>query len=158
MTPDYAIRNQIVMYARRCKGTPWVSQGRQPGLGLDCIGLAIEAAKGAGEWSDAWAVQVPANYGPIPHKNRFLRFMQKNLVQVSREEALVGDLLLLCFKSYPMHVGIIADQQRDGCIFGPFSVIHAMANMGYTHEQTWGPSFIVQGVYRFPGLAAREGR
>lgn len=47
----------IAAAARTCIGTPFRAQGRLPGVGLDCIGLAVFAVAAAGV-----VVAAPADY------------------------------------------------------------------------------------------------
>lgn len=49
--------SDIVTAARACIGTPFRAQGRLPGVGLDCIGLAAVAVRAGGVHVDA-----PADY------------------------------------------------------------------------------------------------
>jgi cell wall-associated NlpC family hydrolase len=43
-----SIAHDMVLAARECLGTPFQHQGRVPGVGLDCVGVAIYAARGVG--------------------------------------------------------------------------------------------------------------
>ena len=38
-------RNELMIAARSMVGTPFIHQGRVPGVGLDCAGFGIEACK-----------------------------------------------------------------------------------------------------------------
>jgi murein DD-endopeptidase / murein LD-carboxypeptidase len=147
---DLDTRKSILRAARAAQGTKWQHQGRHAGLGLDCIGLALLAAAAGGENM----AQVPHNYGIIPNAGRFLRFMQKNLVAIKPDEVLPGDLVLVCWKSYPMHVGVVADQFFD--MKRPYSMIHANAGDKKVVEQPLDHMTKVHGFYRFQLLAARE--
>lgn len=148
-------RLAITHHVRLAKETPWKHQGRQPRLGLDCIGVAIEAAKAAGEFTPEMAAKIPI-YGPVPHGRQFQHWMEDNLVQIKREDLLIGDLVLLCWRSWPVHIGVIADKLRDGNVHGPFSVIHSMADQGKVKEQTLGKYQVAHSFYRLPGLAREE--
>ena len=150
-------RRAIVAHCRALCGTPWVHQGRLPVLGLDCIGVAIEATKAAGEWTPEVAAQVPDNYGRIPHNNNFYKFLNRVMSPIAEKDKLIGDLALICWRSYTMHIGVLSDKLRDGSVTGPFSLIHALANFKRVDEQIFDPKFmVVHGYYRFPGLAAEE--
>ena len=46
MLPRWRRRAAAVAAARACVGTRFRPQGRVPGLGLDCIGVAVAAARG----------------------------------------------------------------------------------------------------------------
>jgi cell wall-associated NlpC family hydrolase len=43
-----SIAHNMVLAARECLGTPFQHQGRVPGVGLDCVGVAIYAAREVG--------------------------------------------------------------------------------------------------------------
>ncbi len=146
-------RLEIARAVRACLNTEWMHQGRRPGLGLDCIGLALIAARAVGEVTPEQEAEIP-NYGVIPHKNSFLRFMQRNLSLITWPEVLVGDLALICWRSYPMHVGIMVDRDARGSLQAPFDMIHADAASCGVREMIFDPKgVVVHGYYRFRGLA-----
>jgi len=144
-------RLKIVAAVRACIGTPWVHQARIPGRALDCIGLAIQAAKAAGDWRDEYD-PLCRNYGRIPHGNAFFTFMRDHLVRLEPDDKLDGDLVLMAVKSYPMHVGVLASFPN-----GQWSVIHAMAERGgYVVEEPFTRNLTPHSWWRFPSLAAEE--
>lgn len=95
----------VVAAARALVGTPYHHQGRKAGVGLDCIGVPILAARTAGA-----AVHDFAAYGPMPVPEILLREIAMDCEQVTIEQAKPGDVL--CFKSgmtHPSHFGIMLD-------------------------------------------------
>jgi cell wall-associated NlpC family hydrolase len=138
VTYHEAKRWSIVNAVRSALGTPWVHQGRFAGRGLDCIGLALIAARAAGEITPAQEATIP-NYGVIPHKNVFYHFMQDNLAYTPEEDALVGDLVLMCWRSWPMHVGVLVDGPQHTLV-APFDIVHAIVQTDFVAEHPFRPS------------------
>lgn len=143
-------RLKIDAAVRKCIGTKWIHQGRVPGMALDCIGLAIQAAIAAGDWRDEFD-PLCRNYGRIPHGNAFQTFMRDHLVPVGEDEKLMGDLGLFAIKSFPMHVGVLSEHRN-----GQPSIIHAHAEVGIVTEEPYGNHFKIRGWWRFPSLAREE--
>lgn len=143
-------RMKIDAAVRACIGTPWVHQARLPGRALDCIGLAIQAAKASGDWSPQLEAQIP-NYGTIPHRNMFYRFMADNLIQISAEEKEIGDLALMTYKSFPMHVGVLSKMPN-----GTWSMLHAMAELAFCCEEPITTRLKIHSWWRFPSLVREE--
>lgn len=92
--------------ARACVGTPFVHQGRQRGLGLDCVGLLVAAAQ---------AIEYPVAdlraYPPTPTPERLLEArLALSLDPVQEpEEIEPGDVLAFALASrerLACHVGI----------------------------------------------------
>lgn len=52
-----------IVAARSYIGTPFVHQGRQPGLGLDCVGMVFCAFLAAG-WQPLWTATADAIWRP----------------------------------------------------------------------------------------------
>ena len=77
------------------------------GVGLDCIGVPILAARAAG-----CEVHDFAGYGPLPMPEVLLREIAEDCEQIPTADAKPGDVL--CFKSgltTPTHFGVLV----DGC-------------------------------------------
>lgn len=94
-----------VAAARDCLGTPFRPQGRLPGVGLDCIGLAAVAVRAGGI-----DVDIPAGYALFGGGKRRLAEGLERLGFVSAPEwlALPGDLLLFQAGHRQQHLGICA--------------------------------------------------
>jgi lipoprotein Spr len=61
----------IVAAARSCIGTRFRAQGRKPGVGLDCVGVALFAAAAAGLGCTAIVVPLPGDImliAPAPRR------------------------------------------------------------------------------------------
>ena len=132
------LQSTIVAAARACLGTPFRHQGRAPGIGLDCAGLAVVALKSAGV-----DIHAPANYSRTPHDGR-LRAMidiQRGLRFVPRDDMQDGDVLLIKIGNEPSHVGICT---------GSGNIIHAYEQVGKVVEHRLDAAWQAQivAVYR----------
>ncbi len=91
---------QAVERARALIGTRFVAQGRDPAIGLDCVGLAllaygIEAAGVRDDYRLSGA-----------HRGAILHFAKARFRRVARPRRRAGDLLLLQPGAAQWHVGI----------------------------------------------------
>ena len=83
-------RQDIIDQARSMIGTPWRHQGRQPGEGLDCIGLIVCVMRNLG-------VTITDNptYGRAPIPSQFIEAVRAHVPEkpiVCKEP---GDMLLI---------------------------------------------------------------
>jgi cell wall-associated NlpC family hydrolase len=131
-------RADISRAALALVGTPFHPQGRAPGLGLDCIGVAVCVAQACG----------------IPVKDRLAYPMRPNgELQGELEARLVrvlgepqeGDLLLMAFDREPHHVAIVISENR---------IVHAhmRARKCVVQPHTGYWRGVTRAVYRFPGV------
>ncbi|MGF1607509.1 MAG: hypothetical protein ACFB22_14350 [Rhodothalassiaceae bacterium] len=135
-----ARQDRAVAAARACVGTPFRHQGRQPGHGLDCVGLILQAARELG-----LAVSVPADYGRAPDEARLPWELARagcRAVPVADQQS--ADILLFCVARRPRHLALRSDR----------GMVHAWAQSGRVVEhrisQDWAARLV--SVYRFPGL------
>lgn len=128
----------IVDTARACLGTPFRHQGRLPGVGLDCAGLAVVALRSAGV-----EVRDLKGYSRTPHDDKLRQVlnMQPGLSIVPKAEMQAGDVLLVRIGSQPSHIAI-----STGCEF----IIHAYEQVGRVVEHRLDPVWKAQivAVYR----------
>lgn len=88
-----------VTRGRTLVGTRFVAQGRDPGVGVDCIGLAIH--------SFGIEAAVPDDYRLAgDHRAQLFEFVSMRFRRVSRRRILPGDLLLLRPGERQWHLGI----------------------------------------------------
>lgn len=97
------MRSEFIAFARACIDTPFRHQGRVPGVGLDCVGLVVVAAREVG-------VPVIDNL-TYPHNpsDTFLRHMLvdvNHLTPCAFEDDQVADLILLRYTKRATHVAI----------------------------------------------------
>jgi cell wall-associated NlpC family hydrolase len=86
--------------ARLLIGTRFVAQGRDPAIGLDCVGLALLAF-------DVEGTAIPDDYRLSgSHGGAILAFAKKEFRRVSRRRVRVGDMLLLRPGATQWHLGL----------------------------------------------------
>lgn len=101
---------QALEAARGMIDTPFHHQGRKPGVGLDCVGLLVAAARAIG-----YPIIDCPGYSPDPRlDDRLIGYLKKNLdpVEGPRE---AGDVLVLKLntrKGSPCHVGLLSAPGR----------------------------------------------
>lgn len=126
MATDYAAR------ARALVGTRFRPQGRDPELGLDCVGLVL-ATFGMG--NDA----VRRNYRLRgDHRAEIERSLAGEFRKVGKTELRAGDLMLLAVTADQFHFAVRT--------VGGF--VHADARIGRMVESPGAPSWPLIGVYR----------
>lgn len=130
-------QESYISAARALVGTPFHAGGRCPGVGVDCIGVAVVAAKACGlKHRDVTAYPLRPN-GQLP------RELAAQLIRAERREP--GDILLMAFDDVPHHVAVYAGA----------TIIHAYAQARKCVEQPWAKYWgdKVRGVYRFREFA-----
>lgn len=128
----------IIAAARQCIGTPFRHQGRLPGEGIDCAGVALHIAAQIG----VRTFDVPG-YGRTPVNGLLEQSMdaQPCLQRQALADRQAGDLLLMRFASDPQHIAI--------CAGG--TIVHAYESAGQCCEHDLSSLWegrIVR-VYRF---------
>lgn len=114
-----------VAAARACLGTPFQHQGRQPGVGLDCVGLCVIAARAAGaEVDDVLGYSRRPHRGRLEHQLALQRCLQ--LAPVDQ-----ADFALMRFAREPMHLAVLAGD----------TIIHAFAQVGRVVEHGLAPEW-----------------
>jgi cell wall-associated NlpC family hydrolase len=116
----------LVDFARSCIGTPYHHQGRLPGVGLDCVGLVLVAAKKAGAVDPSFDV---AGYARLPDGHSLMRHLRERLREVGQKEMKPGDVVCVAFAKQPQHVGVVGDYRHGG-----LSLIHADGSRGKVIE------------------------
>jgi cell wall-associated NlpC family hydrolase len=144
-------RQDIVDAAYEQIGTPWVHQGRLPGVALDCAGLVIVVARKLG--------LVPPDFdingyqrmpdGSMPHT------LRQYMVSVRRENMAPGDVVSMAFDKDPQHVGIVVPYRHGG-----LAMVHAASkpSKGDRNGKVEGIRLMFlgsrfTGAYSFPGMA-----
>ena len=134
----------VVTAARAHLGTPWVHQGRLPGVALDCAGLVILVARQLG--------LVPADFD----LNGYSRSPDGSMSRVCEHhmtalQALeLGAVLVMQTDAEPQHMGIVGDYRHGG-----WSLIHASSSAGRAVETRlmFARNQVLRGIYRLPGVA-----
>ncbi|MEO8337652.1 MAG: NlpC/P60 family protein [bacterium] len=111
----------IAAAARGFVGTPFHHQGRAPGAGMDCVGVAVLACGAAGRQ----VVDFTA-YGRVP-RGTLMPACEARFMRVQRDPE-VGDLIAFWIlrPAYPWHVGV--------CV-APGRMVHAFGSAGFVCEQ-----------------------
>lgn len=130
-------RLQIIQYARECVGTPFLHQGRECGVGLDCVGVVCHVANKIGvEYKDVYG------YSRIPRSAVLLGALGQYLTAIQEHEALPGDVVAIQMTRSKMiiHCGILTD----------YGIVHAVQNVGQVIETIVdsNPAFKIVGWYR----------
>lgn len=135
--------DDIIAAARRAVGTPFKHQGRTPGIGLDCAGLALTAAAEVGAETVDKEGYPRRPFGGILEATLN---EQPGLVRVF--EMLPGDILLMRFDVGPQHLGVFTGK----------TMIHAYAPARIVCEHDFTPEWAarVVAIYRFIGVTYGE--
>ena len=130
-------REDLVNAALDMLDTPFHAQGRAPGVGLDCIGLIVCAAKQAG-----FEPEDRAAY-PMRPDGTLKPSLEKQLIRVTGNPQ-SGDVLLMAFDgNEPHHVAMY---------IGNNMIVHAYAQVRKVSLQTYSKYWKdkVKAIYRFP--------
>ena len=137
--------NEIIKYARRWIGTPYVHQGRQLGLGCDCAGFLIGIGNQFG-----YEPQDMQGYSPIPRMGELKALIGRQLKQIKVEQIEPGDIVLMDFfkGGNPHHIGLITDYQ------GGLGIIHCYQNVGKVVEHALNDKWRekIKIAFRFPDI------
>jgi cell wall-associated NlpC family hydrolase len=118
-------RPAIVAEAKTWLGTPFVHQGRQKGVGVDCIGLTIGVAMALGIVDATQNRQFPTDYRRQPDPKRMRALLEAHMVSCWPPQ--IGDWLWLAPESgqQALHMVMVASEQ---------SIIHAYEFDGFVVE------------------------
>ena len=135
--------HDVAAAARSMLGTPWMHQGRIPGVALDCAGLVICVARQLGIVAADFDV---AGYGRAPD-GTMLQICQSLLIEADQYE--VGCVLALEIYKDPQHLGIVGEYRHGG-----LSLIHGASKAGRVIETRlmFANNQRLRGVYKFPGV------
>lgn len=134
----------IVAAARRCIGTRWRHQGRQPGLGLDCVGLVVCVGRDLGLLDfDTLAYQRHAV------ADGFIKFFHQYGREIPITRLHEGAVLAFREALYPCHCGIVASGER-----GP-TLIHAYARRRCVVEEPLTMQWLsrIVAAFEYEGVA-----
>ncbi len=130
-------RRAALAAARAGIGTRFRPQGRVPGLGLDCVGVVLLAAAGAGVTLPALPVYaLGGDHGALLADTvRALR-----LRRVRRAKP--GDIIVFRLAAGHRHMGVLSD----------VGIIHAHAGLGLVVEGPVPGDWPVAAVWGLPGV------
>ena len=125
------MRNQAVERARRLLGTRFRAQGRDPLLGLDCLGLAMIAFD-----IDGATIRRDYRLGG-DHSRELIAGLAGQFRRVARSQQRAGDLMLIRVTAEQYHLAIRT----------PAGFIHADARRGVV-ETPGEPHWPVKAIFR----------
>jgi NlpC/P60 family putative phage cell wall peptidase len=132
-------RAEFLAELRTWIGTPYRHQGRLKGIGVDCVGLVIGAARECGIAD----VQV-TGYDRRPDGTLLSRMLE-HVSPVAFNEAQPGDVLLFQFATVAMHIGVLS---------APDMLIHAYMPNRKVVEHRLDDAWLakVAGAFQVPGV------
>lgn len=126
--------------ARRYLGVPFLHQGRNPAIGIDCVGLLVLAARDCG--LNDLAAHDLTSYARNPAKGELERRLRAALSPVS--EPIPGDVVSISYHGQTRHVAIVGERN------GRLTLIHTASNVGRVVEHgltdQWRSR--ITGIYR----------
>ena len=136
-------REDFVLAAREYVGTPFHLQGRVKGVGVDCGGLFVLAARDCG-----YTVQDVQGYTAVLPKGLLWRTISPFCVKITADEVQAGDIGVFCFSSEPQHIAIVSGILPD------VSLIHAHMSVGVVCETHMGAAWRrrLYGFYQLKGI------
>lgn len=135
-----ATRADVIAAGRRCLGTPFRHQGRQPGRGLDCVGIIAWIARDLG-LSD----YDVTNYSRLPEGRGIFRHLeQAGLIEVPVMAARPGDILVMRFETDPQHLALMTDRGILHAYLGQAAVVE------HRLDETWRARIVA--AFQFPGV------
>lgn len=126
----------IVAAARGCVGTRFRAQGRTPGLGLDCVGVALVAAAAAG-----MGRITPAPYALGGDIALDIDAILSGSGCLPVLVPMAGDLLIIAPTARQRHLAVVT----------PLGVVHAHAGVGRVVEGPIDAGWSIAGAWRLPG-------
>lgn len=136
-------RERFLQAAISYLGTPFHHQGRLPGVGLDCAGVVVCAAREA-----EIEVADQRGYAHQPFGGLFEQAVLDHADPIGRAELLPGDLLLFAFGGAPQHIAVVT------AVAERLHMVHAHAQVRKVAEQAVDAVWEAQlrGCFRLRGL------
>ncbi len=124
----------IVAAVRGCVGTPFRSQGRVAGLGLDCVGVALIAARAAG----AADLIVPPYTLSGDNENRLDTLLESfGCRSLDAEPPQPGDLIIVAPAPGRRHLAVVTETGMVHAHAGLARVVEAPADPGWVQVSVW---------------------
>ena len=121
---------RIVSIARQYIGTPYHHQAREPGVGIDCVGVLVCVARELGILAEDADYVTYARHARDDELLRILDAHLERLPDPALAEA--GDVLTFRIGPWPHHVAIKT---------GPDTLLHSYAGIGRVVETQIGRSW-----------------
>lgn len=124
------------------QGTPFVHQGRTPGIALDCAGVVVCGAEAAG-------IYLPDQkaYPTVPDGDRFVKTVESCCDKIRFEAVSVADLMMFTWGRRPQHIAVVSH-------IDPIRIIHSWNGSGGVVENSLDEFWLrkLRGCYRLRGL------
>lgn len=116
MTPG----NTVVLVSRRYLDVPFLHQGRDKKLGVDCVGLLICVGQDLG-----LDIQASSDYSMLPQGKKLIEEIKKNgCIEIPVEQAMPGDIMVFWLSK--REVGI----EQHAAILTEKGMLHALNSRG----------------------------
>ena len=153
MAKKYTVqREEVVEAARSLLGVPFVHQGRDARLGVDCVGLLVVI----GQTINYPRIVDAPNYKRTPSAAVLESVLLDNADEIPLEAASLGDFILMRMGGRkPRHVAVITNLQTDAVRGVEPTILHALCSGAIRRvvEQPvrqWETEFVK--AYRIRGL------
>jgi cell wall-associated NlpC family hydrolase len=135
-------RAQIIETARELIGTPWVHQGRMPGVGIDCAGVIVHILRANGIDYDVAGYAYAPDGTLTFHADACLKRITKDTYQPA-------DVLVFRIKRLPQHVALVTDHGILHSYNRGAGTLSKVVETGLTDQ--WRGHIIA--AYRFPWVS-----
>lgn len=136
-------RTAVIAAARGWLGTPFRHQARLRGVGVDCGGLVVMAAREAG----CLVADHPGPYTRMPDGQSLRRVVEGQCAPIAALEP--AAVALMAWETEPQHVALVATHGER------WTIIHAYMDARRVVEHGLGEEWMrrIVGLYRLPGVA-----
>ena len=132
-------REQIIAAARALLGTPWVHQGRTPGVGIDCAGVVVHILRLNGIDYDVSGYAYEPNGEMTAHADACMTRIPISSFQPA-------DVLVFRIKRLPQHMAIATDKGMLHSFNRGASPLSRVVETGLTDQ--WRAHIVA--TYKFP--------
>lgn len=132
-------RNEFITAARSYIGTPFQHQGRLPGVGLDCAGVIVCAAKAGG-----FSVSDVTGYATVPSGGLLEQAVLDHCERIMLDATQTGDIMLFKFLYEPQHLAIF----DNGMLIHAYNSVGKVVENGF--DAVWHSRLV--GCYRLRGI------
>jgi len=133
--------DKIAQAAEAMVGIPFRHQGRNPKVGVDCVGVVLCAV-----WSAGCDLPDCLGYGPLPRSEVLLAELEKRARRIHMDDAQPGDVLLFQYRpELPMHFAVLVWNNY---------VVHAHGSTGKVVRHRLSPAWAMRlhSIWRAEGV------
>ena len=132
------MQRNLAEVARSYIGTPFHHQGRLPGVGLDCAGVVVCAAKEC-----RVIIEDQQNYASTPTNGMLERAVVAHCESIQLADVMSGDLMLFRFLREPQHLAVY----DSGMLIHAYSAVGKVVLNSF--DSAWRKRLV--GCYRLRG-------